>query len=302
MPRKKKDEQKLKLACCTRYTYEAWMKCYPNSNYEEWKEITKPNSLMDFYYGLLDAMEVEEPEFDVKVVTLDDEYFSWLGNKENTEANRAKYAETTSEEDATRLMKKNRMDKIAGLYFVPAIFFPQSKSDTVSLKVTRKLREKIKNGIERTVNASVYVPGVVISSQNLSGYTEDDYECIYENVMAEKKDAHEFFGLRKTPDIGTASVDFMPIKVTHSADSCIIRPDDYAQPEKRGFSIFSSCWDIFSKTEISEKNKDGIVVIDPIVYDTDELPQAYEEITGTLENLLEQMSYDPEDIETQGYA
>lgn len=94
----------------TRYTWDAWKKCYPTSTKDEWETVTMPESVALFLDHMPDYDELVDDGVAVEVVTLDDEYFEWLGGRKNTSDMRAKYAESIHPDEATRLMMKNGLD------------------------------------------------------------------------------------------------------------------------------------------------------------------------------------------------
>lgn len=126
----------------TRYTYDTWMKCYPDSNREEWLSRTMPKSALDFFSGMIMQLEGEDgdkegkyDELDIKLVTLDEEYFDWLGDRKNTSEMRAKYADQVSENDAARLAKKNEMNYTYSICVYPMTIIPnEMKKRSISEK------------------------------------------------------------------------------------------------------------------------------------------------------------------------
>lgn len=84
---------------------------------EDW-QYTYPDNIYEFVDAKCDCLEeidiVDIDEFDdVLVVMLDDEYERWLRRNrepEDTCATRIKYMNSITEEDATRLLKKNKLN------------------------------------------------------------------------------------------------------------------------------------------------------------------------------------------------
>ena len=98
----------------TRYTFDAWMKCYPDSNELEWYEKTCPDSLVDFIATTAVSSAKQFEQYNLSIPTmaavLDDEYWEWLKDRENTATERASYAREMSKKDALRLARKHGMD------------------------------------------------------------------------------------------------------------------------------------------------------------------------------------------------
>lgn len=134
------ENAKIDSLSVTRYTYDAWKKCYPNSDEKEWMVRTMPKSTLDFFAGMIMQLEGDDEskvskydELKMKLVTLDDEYFNWLGNRKNTSTMRAKYAEQVSDNDATRLAKKNGMNYTYSICVYPMTIIPdQMKKRSIS--------------------------------------------------------------------------------------------------------------------------------------------------------------------------
>ena len=104
-----------------RFTYDAWMKCFPESDMEEWKFENDPMTLNDYVENVMTDTELdlkqELPDTVVKIITFDDEYFKWLKNQsydckcpEDYQMHIAEYRDQVTSQTALRLLRKNNMN------------------------------------------------------------------------------------------------------------------------------------------------------------------------------------------------
>ncbi|MCD8082402.1 MAG: hypothetical protein LUE86_02465 [Clostridiales bacterium] len=96
------------LAVC-RYTFDSWRRCYPGSSYRDYDNEQCPDNLMDSLALEFDSWSDEELEQyqDTRIcpVLIDEDYFSWLGGRENTPDARKQYAASTLQDEAVRVRK-----------------------------------------------------------------------------------------------------------------------------------------------------------------------------------------------------
>ena len=272
----------------TRYTFDSWMKCYPKSNYDEWYEATQPDNLMDFYYNAAEKLNLDIDKDVINIVTLDDEYFKWLNGRKNTSETRTRYATSVDLKNSTKMLKKNNLDKIEDIYFIPVVFNPLSENSFINLTFSEEFANKIKTKLETLTGAQDYIPKVVISSQAICNYSEDDIDYLFENTISENEEALKKMSGRITSRPGLVSIDFIPIKVTYRVKDSCIRPDDYVDFNKRGFSIYSENWGLFSEDEIVNNDENGSLVSYNFVTDFFNIPETYDEIVKALTTALQE--------------
>ena len=156
-----------------RYTYDAWMKCYPESDMEEWEMANCPNCITDFAIGEsvryqeLTAMDLSN--WEIRVVAIDDEYFNWINkNKfENTEEMRAMYVRSITDAKANELLVKNKMNIDDQLLFLHFLItgekdFGPSTNYSLSKECVKELREYLKS-IYR--DSKVYAPPYIMTAE-----------------------------------------------------------------------------------------------------------------------------------------
>ena len=175
----------------TRYSKDAWLKCYPESSEEEWEERQTPDSLYD-YIDLQEYLLDKEFENPIKIVTLDEEYFDWLGNKENNYKSRLEYAYLVSDEDAYRLLKKNNFDKEEMIRLMPVIIIKDNSisSDVSKLELPDDYRQLIENNYKKSLECDVCVSPFLIDAsffydidKDLEDYLLEDLEDYEANVL-----------------------------------------------------------------------------------------------------------------------
>lgn len=78
----------------TRYTYDSWMKMDPDSDMEEYEMEQCPDNLLDYLTDNLAFMfpnEAPDADLHLTLNPIDDDYFKWLGDREDTAAARSSY-------------------------------------------------------------------------------------------------------------------------------------------------------------------------------------------------------------------
>lgn len=153
----------------TRLTFEAWMKCYPDSNKEEWEMVTQPHCLSDFVMDGIEQMGynpdlcVDDVE-KVKIVPIDDEYFKWLEETgtENTTERRAEY--DMPDDKAEELLKKYHLNRDNHLMaFVSAVF----SENEYKMSLSDETQSVIRNCLNRVYGAeNVWFPGYIMDIDN----------------------------------------------------------------------------------------------------------------------------------------
>lgn len=173
----------------TRYTKEAWLRCYPESNENEWEEVQQPYSVSDFLKKQFEILEYKgfctDHIEEIHIITLDEEYFDWLEKEglENTEDSRKLYR--VPEKDSDRLMRKHRMDRDYKVMFLPVSTFLKGnvKEYVLSQNTAGKIREYLRNVYGK---GNVWFPGYVLNCQNLL-FDISKFQRIGVTCMEEKK-------------------------------------------------------------------------------------------------------------------
>ena len=163
-------KKKAKELCAFRYTTDAWSKCRPDSNKEEWKYLNVPNETDLFLMAHFDFLK--ENGYDMKnsvvhMIVIDEEYFEWLkqNGMEHSSESMEKYADTLTTENRTRLMIKNHMQYSDSIAFLSiGIFKSDGLGPSTEFNVFH-INEKLRNDLEDLYYPQkVYVPGYVLKS------------------------------------------------------------------------------------------------------------------------------------------
>ena len=169
----------------TLYTKDAWFKCYPDSNEEEWIQTTQPNNLKLYLctiYTQIEKLVEKNPDLSYRIITIDDEYFEYLNahNIENTSQNRIEYIKQVTDEDALRLYIKHKDEfmsyKVAGMPITlySKELYPTDKA--INTELPEELRKKIERYLEQFYGEkNVYVPQYLLKPSTIL----TDYERFY---------------------------------------------------------------------------------------------------------------------------
>ena len=135
----------------TRYTYDAWMQTYPESNKEEWEKVASPDDPFEYAYSIRERLRLRQDQ-NLRIVTLDEEFFAWLKENglENSEETRIKYINEVSDEAALRLLNKQEYNKPVYLFGISLTV--SSFPDPIEEKEI-ELSSDIRNGLRNYFEA-----------------------------------------------------------------------------------------------------------------------------------------------------
>lgn len=117
---------------CSHYTLDSWIRSQGGTR-GNYMEFQTPYSLDDFQFSTLMLSDIDvlddgridhgpfSPDAELRVVVIDEEYYSWLKNKqmEDNEKARLKYINTISDDEADRLLHKNHLDVTYSVCAIP---------------------------------------------------------------------------------------------------------------------------------------------------------------------------------------
>lgn len=160
-----------------RYTWETWKRCHGDhhSSYRKWEKQNLPNDLFTFIHSIIEELISQkliiQDDTNLKVVTIDEEYFAWLeqNKKDNKIESQQEYAKQVSPEEAFRLLKKNQMETSYSLVSLPvAAFYENGIKEETSYKLSFNLKQNLLNYFEQIFGkGTVYLPGYVVSGEEL---------------------------------------------------------------------------------------------------------------------------------------
>lgn len=160
----------LQQANITRYTYDAWKKCFPKASYNEWYEQTYPDNILDFLEAASDTISkryssIEKTKF--MVVTINKEYFKWINeNKlEDSIKTRTAYADQMTAETAKRLIKDEHMNQNYQMMFLYGVArLKEDKNTNFVLPVS--VIEKINKYLNIIFKSQeTFIPGYVLKME-----------------------------------------------------------------------------------------------------------------------------------------
>lgn len=165
-----------------RFTFNAWMKIYPESNMKEWAEANDINSFNMFAayaYSRCNEEcenkdEIPENETTVLVITIDDEYFKWLGDKKSSKKTLQKYMSSITKEDAARLSAKNKMNISHDVLVMPVHIIHTVINKKSNFKLTKEASEALSAYLKRAFpELDLFVPGYVMKFDKIEEAIDD---------------------------------------------------------------------------------------------------------------------------------
>ena len=246
----------------TRYSYEAWMKCYPDSNYDEWEYSTEPTSLLEYIAGQMERLEKEQniiyDELPTKVVVLDDEYFEWIGQKTNTSDMRAEYAKYVSEEDALRLAKKNNLHYSYELYLYPVLLFKTAMRKNMILTRNTQM-EFIKYLKQISPTLDIYALPYVLTISDIDERYDEAINMAKTYFETGIHIEHDEWVLRKNNCKNRLDMYFIPVVTRETHDSMVLIPEEMISDE----NVLTRALDMITMNR-EGLNKEGLKSVQPL--------------------------------------
>ena len=172
--KKEKEKKKRDDLIIARYTYDAWMKCYPNSSYEDWENIMSPRSIFDFIMtienNISEKLELTLEDFkSILIKTIDENYFEWLKENglEHNDKNIQKYTNEMPIENADELIKSNNMNVDDSLCFLHITAagendFGNNTEFYMNDEAQKSLELYLKSIFE---DSEIFVPGYIMAAE-----------------------------------------------------------------------------------------------------------------------------------------
>ena len=281
---------------CTRYTYDAWMKTNPQSNMEEWKNVTHPENISYFimdmkdHYGSANKIKKKDlKKLKLKIVTIDDEYYKWLKDRKDCPNSVLTYINEISEAKALDLLRKNGLDTISNMYFIPIFYYPKgNKRRYVDFKISNKTKEELEKKVAKTSKGKVLVSNTVIPALNLLEMPDEEMDYIFDSLMDDNIKALEPLGLTVYEGDMLPFMGYIPIKITYKVDTVVLDENKYTSTKEKN-CIFPGAWKNFlaENEELYEQIQDADLDVSPFVVALDELKDVYIDLMQDLQNMIE---------------
>ncbi len=219
----------------TRLTYDVWKETYPNSTRAEWSATTRPGHVINFIGNAADVLESSDTQlknYKIRVATLDDEYLCWLKDNqlENSADSRQQYAQEMSDDEALRLLRKNRDDYVYNIVAFSVICFYSEglQSTKTQYKLDKQLCNDLKEYLEKIYTKSiVYVPGLVMKPDELYYHADmliNITKPYFEDKVSIKYGKYDE-QLYSTKGIN-ATILYIPFVVCEKLDTAVFNPDE----------------------------------------------------------------------------
>lgn len=225
------ENDKLNFISTTRYAFDTWKKLFPESDKSEWEKKTRPNDLVDFVCMIHDDMMTNVPgkvanNYQMRVVTLDDEYLEWLGDREDNNETRTLYVRDIPDADCDRIAKENGLNYTYNVCLYPIYLsvdeFVAGENRFLS-KTTRKEFESYLKLI--SPKSDVYVLPYCLDMEYAVDH-EEEIINLAKHYFSTGKEI-ERFGWRKVQreDFNELVVYSIPIVFRETHDSMIFTPN-----------------------------------------------------------------------------
>lgn len=216
-----------------RFTKEAWLTCYPESNAQEWEENQILFCNSDFIATILSDLETEsqittENLETIRMIVLDDEYCKYLEKIGEKDTPQTRAAYDLPDDKAEELVKKYGFTRDYHLLGIPVTAFAENGKETYSLSMN-------------TIKAIRVYMGNIFGEKNMwfPGYLMDP-EALYGNQEKLVSMSAVFFEEGKLVSLGAFKslepdvyengtmffIAYMPIVVRGTRDHAILQVDD----------------------------------------------------------------------------
>lgn len=233
----------LKQANITRYTFDAWKRCFPQSNYNEWYAQTYPDNLLNFLRNAAISIgknyaAIEKTKF--MVVTINEEYFRWIQeNKlEDTVESRTAYASQITEADAVRLLLEEKLNVNYEIMFLYAAVMLENDHST-NFMLSDEIIAKLKIYLESIYKSQeIFIPGYILKTDtavknsekllNLAKAFFDEHQKVRLGVMETQEYAKG----------ANLSLYFIPVILKREFAKAVFEFDEIEGNEKRLFERY----------------------------------------------------------------
>lgn len=167
----------LEQANITRYTYDAWKKCFPQSNYTQWYDQTHPDNILDFLEDSSNTIgkqysSVKKTKF--KVITINKEYFQWIkeNRMEDSQDTRISYANQMTAQTAKKLLKEEKMNTDYQILFLYGVVTLKEYKDT-NIILPELLIQKISQYLSTIFRSQeIFIPGYVLKTETVIEHSD----------------------------------------------------------------------------------------------------------------------------------
>lgn len=167
----------LEQANITRYTYDAWKKCFPQSNYTQWYDQTHPDNILDFLEDSSNTIgkhysSIKKTKF--KVITINKEYFQWIkeNRMEDSQDTRISYADQMTAQTAKKLLKEEKMNTDYQILFLYGVVTLKEYKDT-NIILPELLIQKISQYLSTIFRSQeIFIPGYVLKTETVIEHSD----------------------------------------------------------------------------------------------------------------------------------
>ncbi|XZJ89890.1 hypothetical protein ACSXCD_14775 (plasmid) [Clostridium perfringens] len=166
----------------TIYTYESWVKCYGNDDWDTYVENNDPILRLESVVDNLKKHEGVIPK-EVLFCTIDNKYFKWLNDTHeiDSELSRSHYASLMSNEVAIELWNKYELGVTMDILYIPITFmYPKGNAPILNLDLSTELVESLESDLSKKLTiSSVTVLNKAVRADYLLRFEDELVEHMY---------------------------------------------------------------------------------------------------------------------------
>lgn len=177
------------------YTLDTW-KRIQGGDEESYYNMECPGELLTFLYGICREQDIISTDkngnevihkgipdtLEIRPVVIDEEYYEYLNKAklEDTQQHRLQYITSFSDENAKRLLKKNRLNWALTVFTIPICVIMESPFSEETFFSLDKEKEQMTNILETVYGkGNVYVPGYICHANYLKDCEDDLLQQAY---------------------------------------------------------------------------------------------------------------------------
>ena len=262
----------------TIYTYDSWVKCYGNDDWDTYIENNEPILRLESILENLEYHQGVVPK-EVLFCTIDDKYFKWLKdvNETDNELSRSHYASLMSREVAIELWNKYELGLTMDILYIPFTFmYPKGNAPLLNID----LSDKLVNSLEEDLSKKLTISSVKV----LNKAVRADYLLRYEDELVEYMHSPETSrlptDLAKNEDYNVIHR-FIPCLYTQSHSPIYTEKDIDSVINEEENRITLNLSDKTKKL-LAELNKDSVLDLPKILLDSEDVIEMLETIQELL--------------------